>query len=109
MTIVTTAPHGILLDALSRAAVLISEHRDQLPPLHLQFFPHTGQVAIQVAKAGAGPDETARRAAVDLLVSTLHLTGAVLEYGEFYGARNDLWDVFTTVARTDESLPAVTA
>ncbi|MEQ4205777.1 hypothetical protein [Actinopolymorpha sp. B9G3] len=96
MTITTTAPHGLLLESLSRLTVLVREHRDELPELVVFLSSDRSQVDVQVVEYGAA--EAVRRDAVDHLAQLLKLEPPKeRDYGH-YRTANDLWDIYTPIA-----------
>ena len=101
VTITTTAPHGRTLEALSRAATLLREHREEIPPVIITVAPN-GRVKLQVTAADTF-DEATRVAAVDRLAELLHLDPPKVIDTQTYStgaASNVLWTVFTFVRDT---------
>lgn len=97
MSIATTAPHGHTLEALSRVAVLLVEHRDQIPPVYISVAAD-GSVGLQVT-AAATFSEDQRKAAVEFIARTLHLDPPHLaDTTNHYRAANGQWSVFTPVS-----------
>lgn len=89
---------GQLLDALSRARVLLLEHRD-LPPVALILA--SARVDIDVASVWTFSEET-RRHAVDVLASAARLGKPTIKTDQvtrrlIYVAENDAWRIWTAV------------
>lgn len=89
----TDDPHAALLDALSRARTLISEHRE-VEPSYLSIDPR-GRVLIHVVRPL--DDEDARRVQVDVLAQAVHLNAVVEEDLGHYTAENQLWSISTRI------------
>ena len=98
MTITTTAPHGRTLEALSRVAVLLTEHREEIPPVYVSVT-RGGSVSLQVTAVDTF-DEATRRAAVEFVARTLHLDPPRVDHetGHYRTeSRHAGWIVFTSV------------
>jgi hypothetical protein len=86
-------PAQKVLDGLSRAYVLLKEHSDQ--PAGSVVVTAYGRVDVLVSTLFT-LDETARRAAVDVLAEAAHLGKARIAEGQ-YVAGNDQWKIATDV------------
>lgn len=90
---------GQILDALSRARVLLTEHRD-LPPSTV-FVHSNGRTDLDVTSQVTYSEE-ARRHAVDVLAEAAHLAKPTVKHDEItrrvlYLAENDHWRIATPV------------